>query len=89
MENAHELHDIESNETTSSLPTATLEVGSFVNKPYKSRKQKPSRPPLTVWDHFVEIEDRDPNDPRCKCKYCGKDYACNIKTVEQILYEII
>ncbi|KAK1391497.1 hypothetical protein POM88_010553 [Heracleum sosnowskyi] len=39
-------------------------------------KKKPTRT-SDVWDHFVKIKGGNPNDPRCKCKYCGADYACH------------
>nr|XP_048321191.1 zinc finger BED domain-containing protein RICESLEEPER 2-like [Ziziphus jujuba var. spinosa] len=42
-------------------------------------KRKPSRKPSMVWDHYEKMENSDPDNPRCKCKYCGVDYACNSK----------
>ncbi|KAK1363197.1 hypothetical protein POM88_038758 [Heracleum sosnowskyi] len=39
-------------------------------------KKKPTRT-SDVWDHFLKIKGGNPNDPRCKCKYCGMDYACH------------
>ena len=49
---------------------------THVNK----RKRKPTKPASMVWEHFTKIKGGDPNDPRCACNYCGKDYACNTKT---------
>ncbi|KAK1372670.1 hypothetical protein POM88_028863 [Heracleum sosnowskyi] len=30
-----------------------------------------------VWAHFKKVTSGDPNNPRCKCNYCGADYACH------------
>ncbi|KAK1379809.1 hypothetical protein POM88_026553 [Heracleum sosnowskyi] len=39
-------------------------------------KKKPTRT-SDVWDHFTKVKGGDKNNPRCKCNYCGADYACH------------
>ncbi|KAK1400773.1 hypothetical protein POM88_000378 [Heracleum sosnowskyi] len=39
-------------------------------------KKKPTRT-SGVWDHFTKVKGGDTNNPRCKCNYCGADYACH------------
>ncbi|KAK1382737.1 hypothetical protein POM88_020472 [Heracleum sosnowskyi] len=34
-----------------------------------------------VWAHFNRVKGGNPNEPRCKCKYCGADYACHTTRV--------
>ncbi|KAL5568737.1 hypothetical protein UlMin_025312 [Ulmus minor] len=54
-------------------PKKELELVSY-------EKKKPIRG-STVWDHFTKIEGGDPKNRRCKCNYCGKDYAYDPKKV--------
>ncbi|BFG29321.1 hypothetical protein CerSpe_155950 [Prunus speciosa] len=46
--------------------------------PIEEGKRKPARPPSIVWEHFIKMQD-DPNNPKAKCKYCNKVYACGSK----------
>ncbi|KAK1355225.1 hypothetical protein POM88_048481 [Heracleum sosnowskyi] len=41
-----------------------------------TNKNKPTRT-SDVWAHFKKVTSGDPNNPRCKCNYCGADYACH------------
>ncbi|KAK1357257.1 hypothetical protein POM88_050513 [Heracleum sosnowskyi] len=41
-----------------------------------TNKNKPTRT-SDVWAHFKKVTSGDPNNPRCKCNYCGSDYACH------------
>lgn len=42
------------------------------------RKRKPARNASDVWNHFKKV-DENGEDPRCICKHCGTDYACDPK----------
>ncbi|XP_060672818.1 zinc finger BED domain-containing protein RICESLEEPER 2-like [Ziziphus jujuba] len=69
-------NDIETHSTSSeSAASASL----LPLPPSSLGKRKPSRKPSMVWDHYEKIENSDPDNPRCKYKYCGVDYACNSK----------
>ncbi|KAL2527789.1 zinc finger BED domain-containing protein RICESLEEPER 2-like [Abeliophyllum distichum] len=42
-------------------------------------KRKSNRMASYVWDHFTLLGPRDDPNVRCKCNYCGIDYACGTK----------
>ncbi|KAL2517937.1 BED-type domain-containing protein [Abeliophyllum distichum] len=42
-------------------------------------KRKSNRLASYVWDHFTLMGPRDDPNVRCKCNYCGIDYACGTK----------
>ncbi|KAL2540089.1 zinc finger BED domain-containing protein RICESLEEPER 2-like [Abeliophyllum distichum] len=42
-------------------------------------RRKSNRMASYVWDHFTLLGPRDDLNVRCKCNYCGIDYACETK----------
>ena len=73
---AHSQSDNQATNETQS--TSNLET-SLPPRPPALGKRKPLRTASDVWNHFTKVENSDPNDPRCICNYCGKDYACDTK----------
>ncbi|XP_060676328.1 uncharacterized protein LOC132805410 [Ziziphus jujuba] len=66
---------------THNTPSESAASASFLPLPPSSLgKRKPSRKSSIMWDHYEKIENSDPDNPRCKCKYCGGDCACNSKS---------
>ncbi|KAK1365239.1 hypothetical protein POM88_040800 [Heracleum sosnowskyi] len=65
-------------------PAAPVEIKSqkkeCVDKPPRASKKKPTRT-SDVWDHFTKLVGEDPEDPRCRCNYCGLDYACHSRRI--------
>lgn len=61
-------------------PTPKTVEGLEIWSNSKNHKKKPNKPASIVWDHFTRLKNCNPNNPRCICNYCGKDYACNSKT---------
>ncbi|CAA2969674.1 zinc finger BED domain-containing RICESLEEPER 2-like [Olea europaea subsp. europaea] len=56
-----------------------FQSGLPLHAPSTLGKQKPNRLASFVWDHFTLLGSRDDPDVRCKCNYCGVDYACGTK----------
>ena len=67
--------------TTKVTPSTLLCVceASLPPRPPTLGKRKPLRSASNVWEHFTRVENSNPKDPRCKCNYCGRDYACDTK----------
>nr|XP_048322893.1 uncharacterized protein LOC125420342 [Ziziphus jujuba var. spinosa] len=78
-EDHNDLYDINELEEYLNESEKAESQPSKSDKSYKTQKRKPSRAPSWVWEHFEKIPDSDPSNPRCKCKYCGVDYACDTK----------
>lgn len=80
---------------TPEIPTKTvketetpevIELKSPKKEPDESEpsKKRPGGKTSTIWDHFTRIKGGDPNEPRCFCNYCEKQYACHPKRVDHI-----
>lgn len=60
--------------TSAVLPAPTLPTA-----PNEKKKRKPAKNASDVWQHFNRVDVAEGEDPRCTCKYCGADYACDTK----------
>jgi len=66
--------------TPTPSPTPIPNLGTTIENEKEegdSKKRKKSQKKSPVWDHFKIIKSGDPNEPRCKCIYCGATYACD------------
>ena len=63
---------------TKETPSTNLE-SSFPPRPPTLGKRKSLRTASDMWDHFTRVENSDSKDPRCKCNYYGRYYACDTK----------
>ena len=67
--------DLDSNSQIPKLSTSSAPNSSNCPLPKKRKGKDPS----IVWDHFTKVEGCSVDDPKAKCNYCGKIYACHSK----------
>ena len=42
-------------------------------------KRKSVKPPPSIWEHFIKVEECDPKYPWVACKHCEASCACDFK----------
>ncbi|XP_042950225.1 uncharacterized protein LOC122282331 [Carya illinoinensis] len=80
MDSSSTLIDLDNDEQTVNLgETQTPKPSSAPSSTCPLPRKRKGKDPSIVWDHFTKVEGCPVDDPKAKCNYCGKIYACHSK----------